>query len=130
MVVRYKFRLYLFSLLMLAGFFLLVYRLWSLQIDRHAEFAKMVRVGSELKARIPGVRGEIKDRNGITLATNRAIFEVRINLGETNEGSAAVHSQCDGAWDHAGAVGAGCGADFQADDHAQVGRDWFGGEEF
>jgi penicillin-binding protein 2 len=82
MVVRYKFRLYLFSLLMLAGFFLLVYRLWSLQIDRHAEFAKMVRVGSELKARIPGVRGEIKDRNGITLATNRAIFEVRINLGE------------------------------------------------
>jgi penicillin-binding protein 2 len=82
MVVKYKFRLYLFSVVMLAGFFLLVFRLWSLQIDRHSDFVKMVRVGSELKARIPGVRGEIKDRNGITLATNRAIFEVRINLGE------------------------------------------------
>lgn len=82
MVVRYKFRLYLFSLMLLAGFFLLAYRLWSLQIDRHAEFVKMLPTGSELKARIPGVRGEIKDRNGITLASNRAIFEVRINLGE------------------------------------------------
>lgn len=82
MVVRYKFRLYLFSLLMLAGFFVLAYRLWSLQIDRHAEFVKLMPTGSELKARIPGVRGEIKDRNGITLASNRAIFEVRINLGE------------------------------------------------
>ncbi len=82
MVVKYKFRLYLIALVMLAGFFLLVMRLWSLQIDRHAEFVKMVRVGSELKARIPGVRGEIKDRNGITLASNRAIFEVLINIGE------------------------------------------------
>ena len=50
MVVRYKFRLYLFSLLMLAGFFVLAYRLWSLQIDRHAEFVKLLPTGSELKA--------------------------------------------------------------------------------
>jgi penicillin-binding protein 2 len=82
MVVKYKLRLYLFVVLILVGFFLLVVRLWSLQIDRHSDYVKMVRVGSELKARIPGVRGEIKDRNGVTLATNRAIFEVRINLGE------------------------------------------------
>jgi penicillin-binding protein 2 len=82
MVVKYKLRLCLFVVLILVGFFLLVVRLWSLQIDRHSDYVKMVRVGSELKARIPGVRGEIKDRNGVTLATNRAIFEVRINLGE------------------------------------------------
>ncbi|MCB1224871.1 MAG: penicillin-binding protein 2 [Verrucomicrobiales bacterium] len=82
MVVKYRLRLYLLSLLMLGAFSLLTYRLWELQIERHAEFVKKIRVGSELKARIPGVRGEIKDRNGITLATNRAIFEVRINLEE------------------------------------------------
>ncbi len=82
MVVKYKFRLYLIALVMLAGFLLLTVRLWSLQIDRHAEFVKKVKVGYELKARIPGVRGEIKDRNGITLASNRAIFEVRVNIGE------------------------------------------------
>ncbi len=82
MVVKYKFRLYLIALVMLAAFLLLAVRLWSLQIDRHAEFVKKVKVGYELKARIPGVRGEIKDRNGITLASNRAIFEVLVNLGE------------------------------------------------
>jgi hypothetical protein len=57
MVVKYKLRLCLFAALVLVGFFLLVVRLWSLQIDRHSEYVKMVRVGSELKARIPGVRG-------------------------------------------------------------------------
>ncbi len=82
MVVKYKFRLYLLALVMLASFMLLAVRLWSLQIDRHAEFVSKVKVGYELKARIPGVRGEIKDRNGLTLASNRAIFEVRVNLGE------------------------------------------------
>jgi penicillin-binding protein 2 len=82
MVVKQKIRLYLIAAGMIASFSLLVLRLWSLQIDRHEEFVKKVRVGTEKRARIPGVRGEIKDRNGITLASNRAIFEVRINLGE------------------------------------------------
>lgn len=82
MVVKYRFRLYLFMLAVLAGFVVLSYRLWSLQIDRHAEFVKQVPGTKELRARIPGVRGEIKDRNGIVLATNKASFEVRVNLQE------------------------------------------------
>lgn len=82
MVVKYHFRLYLFALAMLCGFGILVFRLWSLQIDRREEFAKMVPGAKKERARIPGPRGEIKDRNGEVLATNKASFEVRVNLAE------------------------------------------------
>ncbi|MBL9183164.1 MAG: penicillin-binding protein 2 [Verrucomicrobiaceae bacterium] len=82
MVVKYRFRLYLFALAVLGGFALLSYRLWSLQIMRKEEFAKMIPGAKEERARIPGPRGEIKDRNGITLAANKATFEVRVNLAE------------------------------------------------
>lgn len=80
MVFKYRFRLYLFSLALLGGFCVLVLRLWSLQIDRHAEFVKKVPGTRQLKVRVPGVRGEIKDCNGITLASNKPSFEVRVNL--------------------------------------------------
>lgn len=82
MVFKYHFRLYLFTLVMLGGFALLVYRLWSLQIDRREEFVKMIPGAKRERARVPGPRGEIKDRNGVVLATNNASFEVRINLAE------------------------------------------------
>jgi penicillin-binding protein 2 len=82
MVIKYHFRLYLFTLAMLCGFGALAFRLWSLQIDRREEFAKMIPGTKKERARIPGPRGEIKDRNGVVLATNKASFEVRINLAE------------------------------------------------
>jgi penicillin-binding protein 2 len=82
MVVKYRFRLYLFTLTMLCGFGMLVYRLWWLQIEHHEEFVNKVPEAKRERARIPGVRGEIKDRNGIVLATSRATFEVRVNLRE------------------------------------------------
>jgi len=82
MVFKYHFRLYLFTLVMLGGFALLVYRLWSLQIDRREEFVKMIPGAKRERARVPGPRGEIKDRNGVVLATNNASFEVRVNLAE------------------------------------------------
>ncbi len=80
MVVKYRLRLHLLTLAMLCGFGLLVYRLWSLQIDRHEEFVNKVPEARQQRARIPGVRGEIKDRNGVVLATNKAGFEVQVNL--------------------------------------------------
>lgn len=82
MVVKYHFRLYLLTLAILAGFGLLVFRLWSLQIDRREEFVKMIPGAKKERARIPGPRGEIKDRNGVVLASNKASFEVRVNLAE------------------------------------------------
>lgn len=82
MVVKYRFRLYVFTLAMLCGFALLVYRLWWLQIEHHRDFVDKVPEAKRERARIPGVRGEIKDRNGIVLASNQASFEVRVNLRE------------------------------------------------
>ncbi len=82
MVVKYHFRLYLFSLLMLGAFGTLVSRLYYLQIDREAEFTAKLPGSKDLKVRVPGVRGEIRDRNGITLVSNKPAFEVRINLAD------------------------------------------------
>jgi penicillin-binding protein 2 len=67
---------------MLCGFGVLVYRLWWLQIEHHKDFVNKVPEAKRERARIPGVRGEIKDRNGVVLATNKATFEVRVNLRE------------------------------------------------
>ena len=80
MVVKYRFRLYLFTLVILTGFGALAYRLWNLSVERHEEFVHKVPGTTEWRARIPGTRGEIKDRNGITLVSNKASFEVRVNL--------------------------------------------------
>lgn len=85
MVVKYRFRLYLLTLAILCGFGVLVYRLWWLQIEHHQEFVNKVPEAKRERARIPGVRGEIKDRNGIVLATNKATFEVRVNLREVHD---------------------------------------------
>lgn len=82
MVVKYRFRLYLFTLAMLAGFGMLAYRLYYLQILRHAEYVDRVPGQKELRIRVPGVRGEIKDRNGITLVSNKPSFEVRVVMKE------------------------------------------------
>jgi len=80
MVVKYRFRLYLFSLLVMVAFLTLVYRLYYLQIERNDEFRGRLPTTKHLRARVPGVRGEIKDRNGIVLVSNKPSFEVRINL--------------------------------------------------
>lgn len=82
MVVKYRFRLYLLTLAMFCGFGVLVYRLWWLQIEHHKDFVNKVPEARRERARLPGVRGEIKDRNGVVLATNKATFEVRVNLKE------------------------------------------------
>src|SRR3569623_871052 len=64
----------------MAAFLTLVYRLYYLQIERNDEFKARLPTTRLLKARVPGVRGEIKDRNGIVLVSNKPTFEVRINL--------------------------------------------------
>ncbi|MEZ0387455.1 MAG: hypothetical protein ACAI34_10335, partial [Verrucomicrobium sp.] len=80
MVVKYRFRLYLFTLAILIGFGALSQRLWNLSIDHHEELKNKVPGTKNLRARLPGTRGEIKDRNGIVLVSNKPSFEVRVNL--------------------------------------------------
>ena len=80
MVIKYRFRLYLFTLVLLLGFGALAQRLWNLTIERHDEFVNRIPGTKELKARIPGTRGEIRDRNGILLVSNKPSYEVQVNL--------------------------------------------------
>jgi penicillin-binding protein 2 len=96
MVVKYKFRLYMFSLVIMAAFVALVFRLHFLQIAKHDEMVKRVPGEQRLRARVPGVRGEIKDRNGIVLAENKASFEVRVNLYDVIEEKKRLERQRQG----------------------------------
>lgn len=65
---------------MLLGFSGLVFRLWYVQIARGAEYTARIGNRSQVSVRIPAVRGEILDRNGVKLVENRASFEVDFYL--------------------------------------------------
>jgi penicillin-binding protein 2 len=65
------------TLLALAG---LVARLWWVQVARGDEYTAKVRGRSQVSVRLPAVRGEIMDRNGIALVENRASFELDFYL--------------------------------------------------
>ncbi|MEY4483567.1 MAG: hypothetical protein RL693_1019, partial [Verrucomicrobiota bacterium] len=80
MVVKYRIRLYIFTMVLILGFGTLAQRLWNLSVERHDEFVNRVPGTKTLRVRIPGVRGEIKDRNGVALVSNKPSFEVRIDL--------------------------------------------------
>lgn len=80
MVVKYRLRLYIFTIMLLVGFGALAQRLWNLSVERNEEFVHKIPTTKEWRARVPGTRGEIKDRNGITIVANKPSFEVRIDL--------------------------------------------------
>ena len=75
-----EFRLGVLALLMLACFALLIGRLWYVQVARGAEYTARIRNNSQVTVRLPAVRGEILDRNGIPLAQNRASNAVEFYL--------------------------------------------------
>lgn len=71
---------------MLLGLGAVTLRLWWVQVARGAEWTAKIRGSSELTVRIPSVRGEIRDRNGVTLVQNRASYEVDFYLPEMVKG--------------------------------------------
>lgn len=68
------------GVIMVASLSALVLRLWWVQIARGAEYTAKISSSSQVTVRIPAVRGEILDRNGIKLVENRASFEVDFYL--------------------------------------------------
>ncbi|MCB1229243.1 MAG: penicillin-binding protein 2 [Verrucomicrobiae bacterium] len=80
MVTRFRLRLYLLALLIISGFGVLTLRLYRVQIKEHQEFVDKLPGMKYETVRIPGIRGEIKDRTGLVLAENLANFEVRFDL--------------------------------------------------
>jgi penicillin-binding protein 2 len=81
-----RLRIQFLGLLMLLGMIALGFRLWWVQVARGSDYTKQIRGSSEATVRIPSVRGEIRDRNGIALVQNRASYEVDFYLPEMVKG--------------------------------------------
>ena len=81
-----RLRIQFLALLMLMGMGALGLRLWWIQVAHGAEWTAQLRGSSQATVRIPSVRGEIKDRNGLTLVQNRASYEVDFYLPEMVKG--------------------------------------------
>src|ERR1044071_51015 len=81
-----RWRLQFLALLILAGLAALLGRLWLVQVAHGPDWTAKIRGSSEATVRIPSVRGEIRDRNGVTLVQNRASYEVDFYLPEMVNG--------------------------------------------
>ncbi len=82
MVTPYRFRLYFLAALVLGGFCVLVYRLHHIQVVEYAAWAARVPGSKFESVRIPGIRGEIRDRNGLTLVDSTPTYELQLDLRE------------------------------------------------
>lgn len=76
----YTARIIAMGVLALMALGLLVARLWWIQVARGDEYTAKVQGRSQVSVRLPAVRGEIMDRNGIALVENRASFELDFYL--------------------------------------------------
>lgn len=81
-----RLRIQFLGFFMLLGIGSLGLRLWWIQVAHGAEWTAQIRGSSQATVRIPSVRGEIKDRNGLTLVQNRASYEVDFYLPEMVKG--------------------------------------------
>src|SRR5216110_3330748 len=84
--INSRLRIQFLVLLMLMGMGALGLRLWWIQVAHGAEWTAQLRGSSQATVRIPSVRGEIKDRNGLTLVQNRGSYEVDFYLPEMVKG--------------------------------------------
>jgi len=83
---RSDLRLFFLAFLMIVGLGSLVARLWELQVMRGEVYASKIGGKSQVTVRIPSVRGEIRDRNGIPLVQNRASYNVDFYLQDMVSG--------------------------------------------
>ncbi|EDY18546.1 penicillin-binding protein 2 [Chthoniobacter flavus Ellin428] len=79
-------RLIFLGFIILCGLGVLVSKLWWEQVARGDTWRRKIAGRSEVTVRIPSVRGEIRDRNGVTLVANRASYEVDFYLPDMVQG--------------------------------------------
>ncbi len=79
-------RIQFLGLCMLLGLGALVLRLWWVQVARGYEWTARIQSSSRSDGAHSVVRGEIRDRNGVTLVQNRASYEVDFYLPEMVKG--------------------------------------------
>ncbi|MCS7009091.1 MAG: hypothetical protein NZL93_04045, partial [Chthoniobacterales bacterium] len=75
-----SFRILTLAILFILAFAYLSFRLWHITIIQGDEYSAKIRGRSQVTVRIPAVRGEILDRNGVKLVENRACFDVDFDL--------------------------------------------------
>ncbi|MBV8584984.1 MAG: penicillin-binding protein 2, partial [Verrucomicrobia bacterium] len=68
-------------------------RLWFIQVKLADYYRSRTRGSSEVTVRVPSIRGEILDRNGIPLVTNRSSYEVDLYLPDIVKRYEAEHGQ-------------------------------------
>jgi penicillin-binding protein 2 len=76
----HEFRIAVLATIAAACFLMLIGRLWYVQVARGSEYTSRIRNNSQVNVRLPAVRGEITDRQGIPLAQNRASNAVEFYL--------------------------------------------------
>ncbi len=79
-------RLYFLAFFMLLAFGLVAAKLWWEQVARGPLWSQKIASRSEVTVRVPSVRGEIRDRHGLTLVGNRASYEVDFYLPDMVRG--------------------------------------------
>lgn len=72
--------------LMTVSLVVVAYRLWQVQVVHGADYAMKIASNREVRVRIPPVRGEIRDRNGLLLVGNRSRYDVEFYLPEMVRG--------------------------------------------
>jgi penicillin-binding protein 2 len=87
------FRILFLAALILVALAAIAIRLWFVQVKMVDYYRGRIQGSSEVTVRIPSVRGEIRDRNGIPLATNRPSYEVDFYLPDLVSGYKKQYGQ-------------------------------------
>jgi penicillin-binding protein 2 len=87
------FRILFLAALILAALAAIGIRLWFVQVKMSDYYRGRIQGSSEVTVRIPSVRGEIRDRNGIPLVTNRPSYEVDFYLPDLVSGYKKQYGQ-------------------------------------
>ena len=87
------FRILFLAALILVALAAIAVRLWFVQVKMVDYYRGRIQGSSEVTVRIPSVRGEIRDRNGIPLATNRPSYEVDFYLPDLVSGYKKQYGQ-------------------------------------
>ena len=92
---EFRGRIRFFTLLVLAAFAFLAYRLWMLQILQGQQYAVMSESNRIRLERIPAVRGLVFDHNQNLLIHSRPSFDVRYAPGEAGASPATLRHLAD-----------------------------------
>jgi penicillin-binding protein 2 len=87
------FRILFLAVFILTSLFAIGVRLWFVQVKMADYYRGRIQGSSEVTVRIPSIRGEIRDRNGIPFVTNRPSYEVDFYLPDLVSGYKKQYGQ-------------------------------------